>query len=310
MRQSLTHARGYSVGVLCLWLSAALIVSAPRRAGAQQAERSEVEAKNKAIEEENRKISELNVIVSRAFLAGNEALSLKRYDEAIAFYDEGLNADPMHPGVPSLLTNKSVALRARGVDRFNAAVALKDGAEKTSELKAAGEDFRAAAEAATNAVRMLEAQQPSAEDLAALKSYEVNKYFALTARAGAMRILVGKVDPTLADEGLNAFREYIAAETDPGKKAKAQLDLAQMLLNAGVNDKAVSEFQSVLADDPNNLDANLGLALAFVQAGDKDKYDEAARHLQLFLSLAPDTHERKADARELLDYLKNEGIAP
>jgi hypothetical protein len=113
MRQTLTHARGYSVGVLCLLLVGALVASVPRRAEAQQAKRAEVEAKNRQIEEENRKISDLNLTVSRAFMAGNEALSSKRYDEAIAYYDEGLAADPTHPGAPVLLTNKSVALRVQ-----------------------------------------------------------------------------------------------------------------------------------------------------------------------------------------------------
>lgn len=310
MYQSITHARGYSVGVLCLLLSAALLASAPRRAWAQQAKPAEVEAKNKAIEEENRKISEINVIVNRSFLGGNEALSLKRYDEAIAFYDEGLATDPTHPGVPVLLTNKSVALRARGVDRYNAALASKDAAKKASELKAAGQDFREAAEAATNAVRLLESQQPSAVDPADLKMSEGNKYYALVARAEALRLLVSKVDPKLAGEGLNAFREYIAAETDPDKKAKAQLDLAQMLMNAAANNQAVAEFRRILADDPNNLDANFGIAQALIQSGSKGKVSEASDHLRLFLSLAPDTDKRKADARDLLEVLRNEGLAP
>ena len=56
----------------------------------------------------------------------------------IDFEDEsGINADPEHPGAPVLLTNRSVALRIRGVDNFNAGVRDKDPAK----TEAAKRDF-------------------------------------------------------------------------------------------------------------------------------------------------------------------------
>src|ERR687884_494212 len=126
--------------------------AAPSESAEDRKKREEMIAKNAEIEAGNKKIEESNATVSRTFKAGNEALNAKKYDEAIALYTEGINADPTHPGAPSLLTNKSVALRARAVERYNAAITSKDDAAKTSGLEAAKKDFKDAADAATKAV--------------------------------------------------------------------------------------------------------------------------------------------------------------
>lgn len=280
---------------------------APKESPEDRKKREELLAKNKEIMAANEKNSKINEVIARTFKAGNEALQAKRYDEAIAQYNEGLAADAEQP---ALLTNKSVALKARGVERYNAAVSSKDDAAKTSGLEASKQDFRDAAEAATKAVELAKAQTVPT-DPAALKNYEANKYFALASRAEAMRLLVSKVDPAQADAGLAAFQEYLAVETDPLKKAKAQVDVAQMLLDAGSADKAFAEFQKALADNPDNVDAILGAGLSLFASGDKTKYQEAANYLQRFVDKAPDTHKFKADAKAVLDNLKSqENIKP
>jgi tetratricopeptide (TPR) repeat protein len=273
----------------------------------ERKKREELEAKNKEIMASNEKNTKINEIVGRTFKAGNEALAAKRYDDAITQYNEGLAADADQPAV---LTNKSVALKARGVDRYNAAITSKDEAAKTPGIEAAKQDFRDAAEAANRAVALIKAQPVPTEE-AALKNYNSNKYFALASRAEAMRLLITKVDPAQADAGLAAFQEYIAVETDPVKKPKAQIDVAQMLLDAGSADKAYAEFQKALAENPDNIDAILGAGLSLFASQDKSKYQEAANYLQRFVDKAPDTHKFKADAKTTLDFLKtNENIKP
>jgi tetratricopeptide (TPR) repeat protein len=295
---------------------------APAKESAEdRKKREELEAKNKEIMASNEKNSKINEVVGRTFKAGNESLRLagealkannhaeatKLYGDAVALYNEGLAADAEQPAI---LTNKSVALKARGVEQYNAAITSKDEAAKTSGVEAAKKDFRDAAEAANKAVELIKAQTVPTEE-AALKNYNSNKYFALASRAEAMRLLVSKVDPTQADAGLTAFQEYIAAETDPVKKAKAQIDVAQMLLDAGSADKAFAEFQKVLADNPENVEAILGAGLSLFASGDKTKYQEAANYLQRFVDKAPDTHKFKADAKAVLDNLKSqENIKP
>jgi tetratricopeptide (TPR) repeat protein len=189
-------------------------------------------------------------------------------------------------------------------------VTNKDEAAKTAGLETAKKDFRDAVDSAAKAIELYKTQ-PAPTDPAALKSYETNKYYALAARAEGLRLLVTKADPTQADAALVAYQEYLAVETDPAKKTKARVDVAQMLLDSGASDKAFAEFQKILADDPANVDAMLGAGLALFQSGDKTKFQDAANYLQNFVDKAPETHRLKASAKEALDYLKSaENVKP
>ena len=177
-------------------------------------------------------------------------------------------------------------------------------------MEAAKADFKAAAEAANRAVELIN-KAPAAADPEAQKQQLQNKYFALAGRAESMRLFVTKVDATKADEGAVAFQEYMAVETDPVKKSKAQFDLAQMLLDSGQADKSIVEFQKILTEKPDDPDANLGIGLALFSTGDKAKFQEAANYLQKFVDKAPDTHRFKNDAKAVLAELKStENVVP
>ncbi|HEY0406801.1 MAG TPA: tetratricopeptide repeat protein [Pyrinomonadaceae bacterium] len=268
--------------------------------------REELIAKNEEIKSENAKIEAANSTVTRTAKAGNDELAAKHYDQAIALYDEGLAADPTHPGAPVLLTNKTIALTNRGVDRFNEATKANNAAG----LEAARQDWRAAVESGNKAVELMKAQTPPTE-AAALQRYNTSKYLALSVRAEAYRLFVPKVDQAQADAGWNAYQEYIAAETDPDKKLKAELKAANMLLDAGASEKALMAFEKVLTGSPDNVDAMLGAGLSLFQSGDKAKFQQAANYLQRFVDKAPDTHPLKASAKESLEYLKSqENIKP
>jgi tetratricopeptide (TPR) repeat protein len=297
--------------------------SAPSESSADKAKREELLKKNKEIEDKNKKIGEANEIIARTFKAGNEALTaagvaskarnseeaVQKYTAAVAQYDEGLAADPEQPAI---LTNKAVALKARGVERFNAALSAKnlDDAGKTAALQAAKDDFKAAADISGKAVAMLKAQT-TPTDAAEVTRFNANKYAAMITHAESMRLFVSKADGTQADAGVTAFKDYIAVEQDPAKKAKAQVDMAQMLLDAGAADKALAEFKAILATTPDSPDANLGAGLAVYATGDKTKFQEAANYLQKFVEVAPDANPMKDDAKAILTELKNaENISP
>jgi tetratricopeptide (TPR) repeat protein len=279
---------------------------------ADKAKREEMEKKNREIIDANKKIENANQVIGDSFRGGNTALTAKNYDEAIRLYDTGIAADADHPGVPSLLTNKSVALRLRGVDRFNAAVQSKDEAAKTSGLEAAKADFKASAESATAAVDKIK-KLPTPTDPAELKQYETNKYFALTARAESMRLFTTKVDQTKAEVATAAYQEYIAAEPDAAKKTKAQKDYAQMLFETATDvaayERAVAEYQKILEANPEDPAALLRIGQAMFNIGalnnnDKAKYQEAANYLQRYVDKAPDTDPLKAEAKDLIGALK------
>ena len=271
---------------------------------ADRAKREEAIRKNAEIEAKNKKIEETNTVVERTFNAGNAALGLKNYDEAIAQYDAGLAADPEQP---MILANKSVALKARGVTKYNAGITAQNDAEKKASLDAAKADFRAAAEAMAKSVEMIKAQPVPADPT----QYNVNKLFAFGTRADSMRLFVSKVDPSQAEAGKTAYEEYIAIETDPVKKSKAQHDLAQMLFDANAFEQALAEYKKILEVTPDDTDALVksGMLLfniGAMQNNDKAKYQEAANYLQQFVDKAPDTDKLKADAKAILEELKNQ----
>lgn len=290
---------------------------------ADKAKREELLKKNAEIEAGNKKITEANEVIGRTFKAGNEALGLastaskannpdeaiKNYTAAIAHYDEGLAADADQPAI---LTNKAVALKGRGVERFNATVRSKtlDDAGKSAGLQTAKDDFKAAAETSSKAVTLIKAL-PVPTDPAEVQRYNGNKYAAMITNAESMRLYVSKADPTQAEAGLAAYKDYIAVETDAAKKSKAQIDMAQMLLDSGSADKALTEFKAILATTPDNPEANLGAGLAVYATGDKAKFQEAANFLQKFVEVAPDTNPMKDDAKAILTELKNsENVTP
>lgn len=272
-----------------------------------KARREEAARRTAEIEAKNKKIEESNEVVQRTFNAGNTALTNKNYDEAITQYDAGLAADPQQP---MILANKSVALKARGIQRYNAGVSSKDDAEKKAALDGARADFRAAAEAMTKSVELIKAEPVPADPA----QYNENKLFAYGNRADAMRLFVSKVDQSQAEAGKTAYEEYMAIEPDPVKKAKAQSELAQMLFDANAFEQALAEFKKILDVTPDDPDALVksGMLLfniGAMQNNDKAKYQEAANYLQQFVEKAPDTEkhkELKADAKAILDELKNQ----
>ena len=286
-----------------------------------KAKREELEKKNKEIAEGNKKVEEANRIVADSFKAGNTALAaaseadkanrrdeaIKLYGDALQQYEIGLAADPEQP---ALLTNKAAALKARGVDKYNIAVVSKDEAAKNAGVESAKADFKSAADAANKAYDFLKKETPAVDPMEQ-KRQAANKYAALVVRAEAMRLFVTKADPTQVDAGIAAFQDYMAVETDPVKKSRAQLDLAKMLLDVGAGDKAYAEFQKILAEKPDDPDANRGAGLALFSTGDKAKYKEAANYLQRFVDHAPDNHPDKQSAKDALEYLKtSENIVP
>ena len=281
----------------------------PAESKEAKAAREELARKNAEIEEKNKKITESNEIVSRTFKAGNDALfaTPPRYDEAIAQYKEGLAA---RPDEVALLTNLSEALRRRGVDRFNAAIKATDNDAKTQGLDAAKKDWTEAAEAATKAVTLVKSASPTGETVNQA-AFEQNKKAAISTRALAMRLVATKVDQSKAAETLAAYQEYMEAEIDPAKKAKIRAEALQTLFDAGATDLATAEAQKVLAENPDDIDANRIMGLALFASGDKTKFQQAANYLQRYVDKAPDTDPLKQSAKESLEYLKTaENVKP
>jgi tetratricopeptide (TPR) repeat protein len=265
--------------------------------------KAEYDKKVADITAKNAKVGENNDLIRKVLKEGNEALNATNYDLAISKYNEGITADSTHPGAPVLMTNKSVALRTRGVARFNVAI------KTSAPLDEAKEDFTASKDSAKAAIDLLNSQTAPSES-SELANFNAYKYNAASAYVEAMRLYVTKTDQSKVADLVSAFESYFALETDPAKKAKGQINYAQSLMDAGDFEKAATEFENALVSSPDNVDALSGAGLCLVNIGyisnEKTKFQTGANYLAKFVELAPDTNKYKADAKMLLDTLKKE----
>ncbi|HEX5707963.1 MAG TPA: carboxypeptidase regulatory-like domain-containing protein [Pyrinomonadaceae bacterium] len=274
--------------------------------GPSKEEQAKIAAERARVEAENQKIANSNEVISRTFKAGNEALQAGNFDAAIAAYTEGLAAREE----VALYANKSEALRQRGAQRYNAAIKLSDNDAKQAAIGTAKQDWRDAAEAANKAVT-LSKSQTAATDPNAANTQTQNRLAALAVRAEAMKLVASKVDPSQTDAAVAAYTEWLAELTDPAKKSKAESEMAKMLFDAGAVDRAAEAYRKIVAAEPENAEAYLYLGLALFNSGDKTKFQEAANYLGKFAEVAPDTNPLKADAKSLLQFLKdNENVRP
>lgn len=263
----------------------------------------------------NAKIKNSTEVVNRVLKEGNSAMDGKNYDVAVAKYEEGYQADPDFWGTaPVLLRNKAIALRARGVDKFNAAVKNTDKDARSTGVADAGKDFQGSVDALQKAIDVLnKTTAPTAP--AEAKNFEASKSAVIADRAESYRLLV-KADSSKAAEGVKAYEEYLAVETDPAKKSKAQFTAADLALESGDANLAVTEFQKIVQQDPNNSKAMYKLGIALIsqaanENNDKAKIQDGVNYLQKFVDSAPDTDTDKEYAKATIEAMKAEqNVAP
>ncbi len=279
--------------------------AAPPKLSEEDKKRAAEEAAEvKRIEEANAKAADLNTKLPDILKSGNDAFTAKKYDEALSFYDQGLQLDPTQA---VFHRNRGVVLRARGVEKYNAAAKAKDVPGK----EAAKADFKNSAESMEKALTSHREQASKNAGAAAGPGGQANEELGfLFDRAESYRVALqtGAGVDTMA--AVKAFEDYIAVETDPVKKMKGQNGLGDALFMGGNIDESISTFRQVIASSPQNLDAMTGLATALaakgslIEGGGGTAMIAEARDLfQEFIKKAPDTHPKKADAIATAQYL-------
>ncbi|HEX7177659.1 MAG TPA: tetratricopeptide repeat protein [Pyrinomonadaceae bacterium] len=259
--------------------------------------REDYEKEVARVAEANKKIEDSNVVVKREFEAGNTAFTAKNYDEAVAAYDRAIAAQPDQAVVH---LNKSIALRIRAVEKYNTAAKAKDKAG----TEAARADFKNAAESADKAVKFYREKQGAAGAAPAAPAGATELMGYLSARMEGYRLALqtnAGIDASLA---VPAMEEYIVAETDPVKKAKAEAGLGNALFMSGQIDASIAAYRKVLASNPTNLDALFGLGIALASDPEGKYAAEARDALKDFASKAPATDGRKADAESAVAALE------
>ena len=281
----------------------------------QKKQQAEYEKQVAEVTSKNKKIEQSTTIIKTSLEEGSKAFEAKNYDLAIAKFDEGYNADPDFAGTaPVLLNNKASVLINRATINYNLAVKNPDAAAKKAAMESVKADYANAVAASDKAITLLTGT--TAPDATVQKNYDANKFQALANRKEAYRLMTKTgADRSKGKETLTAFSEYIALEPDAKKKSDSQLALAEALQDAQEFDLAIVEFEKVLVQTPDNIEALAGAGFSLVNVGyissDKTKFQQGANYLQRFSDLAPDSHKYKSDAQGLIETLKKEqSVAP
>jgi tetratricopeptide (TPR) repeat protein len=282
---------------------------------AQKKSREDFERQVKEVENRNAAAKRATEVVNASLADGSKAFEARDWNLAIQKFQEGIDADPDFAGsAPVLLNNKGISLTQRATDTFNRSISgsAADKAEAREKVMA---DLGEAIRSAERALELIRNAPPA--DEATQKNYEANRLQAMLVRKNSYFLLAQTgVDTSKAQESILAFSEYLATETDVAKKSRGQLELAQTLQNCGEYELAVEEFGKILAEDPKNVDALVGMGLNLMTVGyttqatdaakGKAQLQEAVNFLQEFVNIAPDGHRFKEDAKATIAVLKDE----
>lgn len=282
---------------------------------AQKKGREDYERQVKEVENRNAAAKKATEIVNNSLTEGSKAFEARNWNLAIQKFQEGIDADPEFAGsAPVLLNNKAISLTQRATETFNKSIS-GSAAEKAEARDKVSADLYEAIKSAERALELIRNAAPA--DEATQKNYDANKLQAMLVRKNSYFLLAQTgVDTSKAQESTLAFAEYLATETDVAKKSRAQLEYAQTLQNCGEYEGAVEEFGKILAEDPKNVDALVGMGLNLMTVGyttqatdatkGKAQLQEAVNFLQEFVNIAPDGHRFKEDAKATIAVLKEE----
>ena len=239
------------------------------------------------------------VKLNQLLLAGNEALIQKRYDEALRLYDEGLKIAPREV---MFLSNKSIALRSRGAETYNSSRRIVGREENRVGIEKGKKDIENAAIFSGQAWSSV--RNSLSYELIDFFTPQDVRLFVARNHAETLLLVAQHVDKTRTGEAVAVLDEYIGFESDAEKKLKSRLNRNKLLLENGQGEAALEGYRKLLAEDPNQLEAILGVGLALSQSGLKEEFDEARTYLKRFIELAPDDHPMKADIVRTLEYMK------
>jgi tetratricopeptide (TPR) repeat protein len=265
-----------------------------------------------AVTAKNAKIEERNAKLPVIFKAGNDAVNasnslkgadkISKLDEAINNYNQGIEIDPEAAVVYG---NKQIALRSRGLEKYNLAIVNKDKDARNAGLEAARNDLKEAVDTSEKAIvayQKEKAEGQAADTGGAASGQKDPGLTYLEDRAETYRRALQIKAPIDNAAAAKSIEEYINSETDPSKKEKMQTSLGDALFYAGRVDDSIAKFREILGRNPNNIDAIYGLGLALASSN-PPQLAEARDMLQQYASKAPDTASRKQEALEMVKYL-------
>lgn len=260
-----------------------------------EADKAKAEAARKDYESKVKESQALQSNFDQArqhFLKGVELKNANSLQEALAEFEQAANVDPTKHAAFLELTYKTNAQIAEthyqlGVGLFND--------KKRDEAKP---HFQKAMDAANKAITF------ASTDTA---NNNINNdliiYYNIIGKNAALLVEhYGAAD--LVDPTVKTLEK--AEALDAANKNKWIILRANMYRFAGRTDDAVAAYRSVIAADPNNLDAIYNLGLTLLASAEKEKLQQAANALAEFASKAPAEDKRLPEVKSSLEVLKNE----
>lgn len=281
----------------------------------------DIKKQNEQILAENEKIKKANEIINTSQKEGNQAFTdgVKAFEEknyplattnfgvAATKFEEGYNAAPTFAAAATNFLNNLAAAYIRRAEIAYKTVTKDNRATVLESIK---NDTQKAAESSDKNLEILKTATP--KDEKQKLEFEARKFSALKNRQYAYYLMIRTgADRTKSKEAIIAYQEYLAAETNVVEKTKGQLTYADTLLDLQESDQAFAEYEKILATTPDNLEALAGAGFSMVDVAykngeDKARFQIAANYLQKFYDLAPATHERKVDAKNIIDLFKKD----
>jgi tetratricopeptide (TPR) repeat protein len=286
----------------------------------QKKQREDLEKKNAEIKAKNEKMQSDDAVASKAFQDGRAALDAKNYDLAVTKFDEGIAAVPDFVGsTPFLLSGKSVALKARGYAYYLQGAGQTDAQVRIEKFGLAKKEFSDSLAAFAQGVDIVK-KAPAATDPKEQASRKTVLTELYTTAIEVHRLMAAAaVDTTRTAEAETIINDYIAIETDPAKQVKARKTLADIMRSAGVFDKAIATYRTVLEATPDDTEVMASIGLSLVAQGtsvdppNREQLQEGLNYMQKYadtVQILPTdpkpTQEFKQSVKDTVEYLKTE----
>jgi tetratricopeptide (TPR) repeat protein len=224
---------------------------------------------------------------------------------------------------PILLSGKLTALKMKGYTVYLDGAKNTDRSVRDAKYKEANALYDEALSAFDNAMDILKKAAPATDPIDQKRRELLTLNLYTTAVEVHRLKSATKMDTPRSAEASTVIPAYIALETDPAKKLKAQMTLGDIMRGSSDFERAVAAYREILATNPDNAEATgkLGLSLfaqgAATDPEDKEKEQEGLNYMQKFTEMAPVAatdsaadKELKTSIKEAVDYLKSLKMAP
>lgn len=242
-----------------------------------------------------------------AFDNGWNAVREGQLDEAISIFSEGIEAVPDQPGLWVARSNARFQRSRQGFEG-----AARDARERSLQpgqidLWPFQKDLLDSAEDARRAFELASLKSAIENDDFPSAPYPTMKAAALASQLNSLKVIVAFFDRGRANEAMTVFQAYMTVEPDESRRTIATVALANIMFEVERPDVALSLHEQLLATQPKNPDALLGVSVSIIAIG--MRADDAARTkvgleaLKRYVALAPEEHPYRDSAIEVLEFL-------